>query len=121
MPYAPGFEEDGFLKSLSPFEPEEIELKADNCTKVRVADPPPRAALPLSRLFSPADPGVAHADEEERALAGRGHAQIQQHEHSKTEADPGLASGKAGQSPTERRQRSPARNPRVDFNLSVIS
>ncbi|KAL0268082.1 UNVERIFIED_CONTAM: hypothetical protein PYX00_010153 [Menopon gallinae] len=36
MPYTPGFEEDGFLKSLSPFEPEEIELKADNCTKILV-------------------------------------------------------------------------------------
>ena len=34
MPYKPGFEEDGFLKSLAPFEPNEIELLADNCTKV---------------------------------------------------------------------------------------
>ncbi|XP_021916423.1 uncharacterized protein LOC110828218 isoform X2 [Zootermopsis nevadensis] len=36
MPYKPGFEEDGFLKSLSPFDPEEIELKAKNCTQVLV-------------------------------------------------------------------------------------
>lgn len=36
MPYSPGFEEDGFLKSLAPFEPKEIELKADNCTRVLV-------------------------------------------------------------------------------------
>lgn len=34
MPYKPGFEEDGFLRSLSPFEPRDVELKADNCTKV---------------------------------------------------------------------------------------
>ncbi|XP_066996968.1 galactosylgalactosylxylosylprotein 3-beta-glucuronosyltransferase P isoform X2 [Anabrus simplex] len=34
MPYKAGFEEDGFLKSLAPFEPHEIELKANNCTKV---------------------------------------------------------------------------------------
>ncbi|EEB10296.1 glucuronyltransferase-S, putative [Pediculus humanus corporis] len=36
MPYKPGFEEDGFLRSLSPFEPKEVELKADNCTKILV-------------------------------------------------------------------------------------
>lgn len=34
MPFKPGFEEDGFLKSLAPFEPKEIELLAANCTKV---------------------------------------------------------------------------------------
>lgn len=34
MPYKPGFEEDGFLKSLAPFEPKDIELLASNCTKV---------------------------------------------------------------------------------------
>lgn len=34
MPYRAGFEEDGFLKSLAPFEPREIELLADNCTRV---------------------------------------------------------------------------------------
>ncbi|XP_063220416.1 galactosylgalactosylxylosylprotein 3-beta-glucuronosyltransferase P isoform X2 [Bacillus rossius redtenbacheri] len=36
MPYKPGFEEDGFLKSLAPFEPSQIELKANNCSKVLV-------------------------------------------------------------------------------------
>ncbi|KAJ9587545.1 hypothetical protein L9F63_019021, partial [Diploptera punctata] len=36
MPYKPGFEEDGFLKSLAPFEPKEIELKAKNCTEIGV-------------------------------------------------------------------------------------
>ncbi|KAK7789203.1 hypothetical protein R5R35_014111 [Gryllus longicercus] len=36
MPYKPGYEEDGFLKSLAPFEPSEIELKAQNCTKLLV-------------------------------------------------------------------------------------
>lgn len=34
MPYKPGFEEDGFLRSLAPLEAKEIELKADDCTKV---------------------------------------------------------------------------------------
>ncbi|XP_076261203.1 glucuronyltransferase P isoform X2 [Rhynchophorus ferrugineus] len=36
MPYKPGFEEDGFLKSLSPFEPSEAELLASNCTRILV-------------------------------------------------------------------------------------
>lgn len=36
MPYQPGFEEDGFLKSLKPFEPREVELFASNCTKILV-------------------------------------------------------------------------------------
>nr|CAD7424253.1 unnamed protein product [Timema monikensis] len=36
MPYRPGYEEDGFLKSLKPFDLSEIELKADNCTKILV-------------------------------------------------------------------------------------
>lgn len=36
MPYKPGYEEDGFLKSLRPFEPKEIELLADKCTKILV-------------------------------------------------------------------------------------
>ncbi|XP_043283252.1 galactosylgalactosylxylosylprotein 3-beta-glucuronosyltransferase P [Venturia canescens] len=34
MPYRAGFEEDGFLKSLAPLEPSEIELLADNCTRI---------------------------------------------------------------------------------------
>lgn len=38
MPYKPGFEEDGFLRTLAPFEPREIELKAENCTKVSVVN-----------------------------------------------------------------------------------
>lgn len=36
MPFKPGFEEDGFLKSLEPFEPHQVELLADNCTKILV-------------------------------------------------------------------------------------
>lgn len=35
MPFKPGYEEDGFLKSLAPLEPSDIELLAENCTKVR--------------------------------------------------------------------------------------
>lgn len=35
MAYKSGYEEDSFLQSLAPFEPNEIELKADNCTKVK--------------------------------------------------------------------------------------
>ena len=34
MPYKPGYEEDGFLKSLSPLNLTEIELMASNCTEV---------------------------------------------------------------------------------------
>ncbi|KAG7200896.1 hypothetical protein KM043_003259 [Ampulex compressa] len=34
MPYRAGYEEDGFLKSLAPFEPREVELLAGNCTSV---------------------------------------------------------------------------------------
>lgn len=34
MPFRAGYEEDGFLKSLAPFEPREAQLLADNCTKV---------------------------------------------------------------------------------------
>ena len=34
MPYRAGFEEDGFLKSLAPFEPKEIELLGNNCTRI---------------------------------------------------------------------------------------
>ncbi|XP_046481623.1 galactosylgalactosylxylosylprotein 3-beta-glucuronosyltransferase P [Neodiprion pinetum] len=34
MPFRPGYEEDGFLKSLAPFNPSEIELLADNCSQV---------------------------------------------------------------------------------------
>ncbi|KYM77812.1 Galactosylgalactosylxylosylprotein 3-beta-glucuronosyltransferase P [Atta colombica] len=34
MPFRAGYEEDGFLKSLAPFEPRDAQLLADNCTKV---------------------------------------------------------------------------------------
>lgn len=34
MPFKPGFEEDGFLRSLHPFEPKQTELLASNCSKV---------------------------------------------------------------------------------------
>lgn len=34
MPFSPGFEEDGFLKSLEPFDFKDIELLASNCTKI---------------------------------------------------------------------------------------
>ncbi|KAK3913684.1 Galactosylgalactosylxylosylprotein 3-beta-glucuronosyltransferase P [Frankliniella fusca] len=50
MPYAPGFEEDGFLRSLAPFEPKEIELKADNCTKVMVWHTQTKANAPSPPL-----------------------------------------------------------------------
>lgn len=36
MPYKPGFEEDGFLRTLAPFEPRQIELRAENCSKVSI-------------------------------------------------------------------------------------
>ncbi|XP_076755320.1 glucuronyltransferase P [Xylocopa sonorina] len=34
MPFKAGYEEDGFLKSLAPLEPKDIEFLADNCTRV---------------------------------------------------------------------------------------
>ena len=34
MPYKPGYEEDGFLKSLHPLHLSEIELLASNCSQV---------------------------------------------------------------------------------------
>lgn len=34
MPFSPGYEEDGFLKSLAPFELKEIDLLASNCSEV---------------------------------------------------------------------------------------
>lgn len=34
MPFRAGYEEDGFLKSLAPFEPRDAQLLANNCTKV---------------------------------------------------------------------------------------
>lgn len=37
MPYKPGYEEDGFLKSLSPLNLTEIEVMATNCTQVSVS------------------------------------------------------------------------------------
>ncbi|KAE8749640.1 hypothetical protein FOCC_FOCC003627 [Frankliniella occidentalis] len=50
MPYVPGFEEDGFLRSLAPLEPKEIELKADNCTKVLVWHTQAKANAPSPPL-----------------------------------------------------------------------
>lgn len=34
MPFKAGYEEDGFLKSLAPLEPKDIEFLAENCTRV---------------------------------------------------------------------------------------
>ncbi|KAL2722712.1 galactosylgalactosylxylosylprotein 3-beta-glucuronosyltransferase P-like [Vespula squamosa] len=34
MPFRAGYEEDGFLKSLAPLEPRDVQLLADNCTRV---------------------------------------------------------------------------------------
>lgn len=34
MPFMPGYEEDGFLRSLAPLNNNEIELLANNCTEV---------------------------------------------------------------------------------------
>lgn len=37
MAYKVGYEEDSFLKSLAPLEPADIELRADNCSKVGIS------------------------------------------------------------------------------------
>lgn len=36
MPYKAGYEEDGFLQSLAPFNISEIEFLASECTEVRL-------------------------------------------------------------------------------------
>lgn len=58
MPFKPGFEEDGFLKSLAPFEPKDVELLAANCTKVRDVGV---CGLEMRVVFV-ADIGLAHSN-----------------------------------------------------------
>lgn len=69
MAYKSGYEEDSFLQSLAPFEPREIELKAENCTKVGIIERKPDIVILVSneKLFS--DLGVAYADEKESTFA----------------------------------------------------
>lgn len=65
MPYRPGFEEDGFLKSLAPFEPFEAELLASNCTKVSpLSNKHHLGLIDGNREFCSSDFGMAHANEE---------------------------------------------------------
>lgn len=75
MPFKPGYEEDGFLKSLSPLNLTEIELMASNCTQVRGnirngnADTFQTRAneliINLTLSPSPLDPRLAHTIKEE--------------------------------------------------------
>lgn len=51
MPYTPSFEEDGFLKSLAPLEVEDIEPKANNCTRVLVWHTQTRKRKPAVRII----------------------------------------------------------------------
>lgn len=77
MPYKPGFEEDGFLKSLAPFEPFEAELLASNCTKVSLQYS--FVHFPYVIFFLLTDFSVAYTNQEKRTcLASRLH-EIQQH------------------------------------------
>ncbi|KAK6634434.1 hypothetical protein RUM43_011835 [Polyplax serrata] len=104
MPYKPGFEEDGFLRSLSPFEPRDVELKADNCTK--------DASLVCLwcivsieyAIYLSEDLSLAHADKEKRTVGSGRPEQIRKHKHNSTETDIGLASG--ARSSAEEKQRS---------------
>ncbi|XP_039298377.1 galactosylgalactosylxylosylprotein 3-beta-glucuronosyltransferase P isoform X2 [Nilaparvata lugens] len=50
MPFKPGFEEDGFLRSLSPFDPKDIEFKAENCTKILVWHTQTKKNEPAAKL-----------------------------------------------------------------------
>lgn len=73
MPFKPGYEEDGFLKSLAPLNLTEIELLASNCTEVA------QKYLFIKKIYFYykkkkknilTDSYVAHADEEERQRCG---------------------------------------------------
>lgn len=76
MPFKPGYEEDGFLKSLGPFSVQEIELLASNCTKVAFVTGFNHfvSIITLTPRFT--DFGLAHADQEERSVAAFEHIQI---------------------------------------------
>lgn len=102
MPYKPGYEEDGFLKSLSPLKLTEIELLASNCTEVGGLSTvdgdklqiyfilmqikfhrrrPLSIFFPSSLQFSIfqfhfADPRLAHAIKKESQRYGTGHGKI---------------------------------------------
>lgn len=89
MPYKPGYEEDGFLKSLSPLNLTEIELMASNCTQVKSQNAF-FFQLPLTRFKLPpkrSDPRVAHTIKEESKRDGSRHEQIQQHKLDTSKAD----------------------------------
>lgn len=79
MPYKPGYEEDGFLKSLSPLNLTEIELMASNCTQVSDSQKQ-YSSITVERwvdskflIPSRADPRVAYAVEEELKRYGARH------------------------------------------------
>nr|CAD7446688.1 unnamed protein product [Timema bartmani] len=67
MPYRPGFEEDGFLKSLAPFTPSEIELKADNCTKEKEKMPKKMEMKSKKKTSREANKEIGGADKRKRA------------------------------------------------------
>lgn len=91
MAYRIGYEEDSFLKSLAPFEPHEIELKADNCTKVKIWTLETRL-FPNARgisfnmcLFFKLGTRVAHSSEEECSLFAFGPDQAREYESNRSE------------------------------------
>lgn len=112
MPYKPGYEEDGFLKSLSPLNLTEIEVMASNCTQVCCSkhsnfsignfsipkeftqtrnrwtdDKLKFLCFPLFFSFSCIDSRVAYTVEEKSKCYGTRHGKIQQHEPGGFEAD----------------------------------
>lgn len=52
MPYKAGYEEDGFLQSLAPFNISEIEFLANECTEVRLNVFYGLVELSLMQIFS---------------------------------------------------------------------
>lgn len=68
MPFKPGYEEDGFLRSLAPLNNSEIELLADECREVVIALSVFEYSL-NNHCHYFADTHVAHADEKESGRA----------------------------------------------------
>lgn len=88
MPFKPGYEEDGFLRSLEPLELKEVELLASNCTEVSKLEEYFYHLMPtqwfalfghLGRLSFP-DTDVAHAGKEKSSRTGPGPQEVRRHE-----------------------------------------
>lgn len=91
MPFSPGYEEDGFLKSLLPFDLKEIELLASNCSEVsgRVLHCL-LWILIITISLSLTDSRVAHADKEESCGSQGERYKVRRHKHYDSAGDSGV-------------------------------